>query len=92
LFAHKEVFLKLSWMDKIEFQNNQYKVREIELPELGNVLISTITLNQLLLNEDGSYVSEEAISVDESIYFFVDEYEIKLSDDELINLLTKEVK
>ncbi|WP_026711719.1 hypothetical protein [Flavobacterium filum] len=79
-------------MDKIEFQNNQYKVREIELPELGNVLISTITLNQLLLNEDGSYVSEEAISVDESIYFFVDEYEIKLSDDELINLLTKEVK
>ena len=79
-------------MDKIEFQNNQYKVREIELPELGNVLISTTSLNQLLLNDDGSYVSNEAIFVDESIYFFVDENEIELSDDELINLLTTEVK
>lgn len=79
-------------MDKIEFQNNQYKVREIELPEIGNVLISTTSLNQLLLNDDGSYVSDDAISVDERIYYFVEEIEIELPDDELINLLTSEVK
>lgn len=79
-------------MNKIEFQNNQYKVREVELPEIGNVLISTTSLNNLLLNDVGSYVSEKAISIDESIYFFVDENEIELSDNELINLLTIEVK
>lgn len=79
-------------MDKIEFQNNQYKLREIELPEIGNVLISTTSLNNFLLNNDDNYVSDEAISVDENIYFFVDENEIELSDDELFNLLTTVVK
>lgn len=79
-------------MDKIEFQNNQYKVREIELPEIGNVLISTTSLNNFLLNNDDNYVSDEAISVDENIYFFVDENEIELSDYELFNLLTTVVK
>ena len=79
-------------MNRIEFQGNQYKVREVELPEIGNVLISTTSLNKLLLNDHSSYVSNEAISVDESIYYFVDENEIELSDDELINILTTEVK
>ena len=79
-------------MDKIEFQSNQYKVREIELPEIGNVLISTITLNLLLLNDKGGYVSDEAFFVDESIYYFVEEDEISLSDKELSNLLTFEIK
>jgi len=79
-------------MNKIEFQNNQYKTREIELPEIGNILISTTSLNQLLLNDDGGYVSDEAISVDERVYYFVDENEIELSDYELIDLLTSEIK
>lgn len=79
-------------MNKIELQNNQYRVRELELPEIGNVLISTAELNQSLLNDDGSYVSEEAISVDESIYYFVDEIEIELPENELINLLISEIK
>lgn len=79
-------------MNKIEFQNNQYKVREVEIHEIGNVLISTTSLNHLLLNDDGSYVSDEAISIDESIYYFVDKNDIELSDDELISLLTTEVK
>lgn len=75
---------------KIGFQNREYLVREIELPEIGNVLISTIGLNDLLMNKNGSYVSEEAISVDERIYYFVEENEIKLSDDNLIKLLIQQ--
>lgn len=77
-------------MDKIEFLNKTYQVREIELPEIGNVLISTVELNSLLMNEDGGYVSEKAISIDERIYYFVEENEFKLSNDDLIKLLIQQ--
>lgn len=76
--------------DKIEFQNKEYLIREVELPEIGNVLISTVELSDLLINEKGGYVSNEAISVDERIYYFVEENEIKLSDDDLIKLLIEQ--
>ncbi len=79
-------------MNTIEFQKNQFKIREVVLPLLGSVLISTTTLNQLLLNNNGSYTSDEAIYIDESIYYFVDELEIKLSDEKLISLIANEVK
>lgn len=78
-------------MNIIKFKNNEFKVREIELPQIGNVLISTTSLNKLLLNDNGSYVSDEAVFVDENIYYFVNESEIELSYDDLINLLTIEV-
>jgi hypothetical protein len=79
-------------MDTINFQNKEFKVREVELPEIGNVLISTNSLNELLLNNDGGYVSDEAITADENIFYFIDDSEMELTDDELINLITKELK
>ena len=79
-------------MDKINFQNKEFKVREVELPEIGNVFISTNSLNELLLNNDGGYVSDEAITADENIFYFIDDSEMELTDDELINLITKELK
>ena len=74
-------------MDTINFRNEEFKVREVEFPEIGNVLISTNSLNESLLNEFGGYVSNEAISLDENIFYFVDDNEIKLSDEELINII-----
>ena len=79
-------------MDTIEFQNREFKVREIELPEFGIVHISTNSLNDLLLNEDGSYTSNEAEEVDEKIFYFVEDNEIELSDEELIKVVTSEVR
>lgn len=79
-------------MNEINFQNRKFKIREIELPEIGNVLISTTSLNEVLLNKDQNYVSNEANFIDESIYFFVDNNEIELSDAELLNLIMEEVK
>ncbi len=79
-------------MDIINFNNKEYKVREVELPELGNVLISTNSLNESLLNKYGAYVSDEAIAVDENIFYFVNDIEIELSDQQLMNLLTEEIK
>ncbi|MCM0665126.1 hypothetical protein [Flavobacterium tyrosinilyticum] len=79
-------------MAEICFQNRKFKIREIKLPEIGSVLISTTSLNELLLNKNQNYVSNEANKIDESIYFFVDDNEIELSDIELLDLITKEVK
>lgn len=79
-------------MDTINFQNNDFKIRELELPEIGNVLISTKALNESLLNESGGYVSDEAIVVDENIFYFVNDNEMKLSNKELMNLITEEIK
>lgn len=79
-------------MDTINFQNTKFKIREIELPKIGNVLISTTSLNELLLNTDDNYVSNEANTIDDNICFFVDNKEIELSDVELLNLIIKEIK
>jgi len=79
-------------MDTIEFQNKDFKVRKIELPEFGNVLISTNSLNELLLNDDGNYTSDEAEAVDEEIFYFVEDNEIEHSEKELIKLVTLEVR
>ena len=77
-------------METIEFQNIRYPIREIKLPKVGEVLISTTSLNEALLKK-GNYVSENAVIIDELIYFFVNEREITLSDKSLINLIKNEV-
>ncbi len=79
-------------MDNIEFQNREFKVREIELPEFGIVRISITSLNELLLNKDGSYSSKEAEAVDEKIFYFVEDNEIEQSDEELIKVVLSEVR
>ena len=79
-------------MNTIKFQNKEFKIREVNIPEIGNVLISVNSLNKLLMNEDGGYNSNEAITADENIFCFIEDYEMKLSDVELINIITKEIK
>ena len=79
-------------MVTINFQNKEFKVREIELSEIGNILISTNSLNESLLNKNGGYISDDAITLDENIFYFVNDNEIELSNDELINLINKETR
>lgn len=79
-------------MTTVKFQNKEFKIKEIILPEIGNVLISVNSLNKLLMNDDGGYISDEAITVDENIFCFIEDNEMRLSDVELINLITNEIK
>lgn len=79
-------------MEFITFQNQNFKVREIEISEFGNVLISTNSLNELLLNEDGSYSSKEAQVIDEQIFYFVEDYEIDLDKEGLIKAIALELR
>lgn len=79
------------FIDTITFNNKKYKIREIELPELGNIRISTVDLNDNLLIDGSRYISEEARNMDEEIYFFVEENEIESREEELVDLLRRQV-
>jgi hypothetical protein len=78
-------------MEFIKFDNKFYPIREIEIPECGNVKISTSQLNSKFMNEDGSYSSEKAIYLDENIFYYVDPIHIMLEDSQLINLIMSEL-
>jgi len=73
----------------IQFQNKEFPTRVLNLPEFGEVLISTTSLNDLLLRDD-DYTSDEASAIDEEIFYFVEEEQIKLSYDNIIKLLSTE--
>ncbi len=77
-------------MDTIKFQNKEYRIREIELPGLGIVLISTTNLSDALMNNRSDYVSDVAQNIDEEIYFFVEENEIEMDEVDLANLICQQ--
>jgi hypothetical protein len=78
-------------MTTIAFAKTQFEVREIFLPQFGNVLLSTNSLNKILLNKNGGYVSEEAERVDEQIFYYIDDSEMELEDEKLIHLVSKQI-
>ena len=68
-------------MDSITFRGEEFPVREIFLPEDGWVLIATQDLEDRLISDNGEYVSKEAQSVDEEIFFYVEDAEALMADD-----------
>lgn len=76
----------------IIFQNINYKIRELNLPKFGDVLISTTSLNEKLFDLTGKYVSDEALLIDEQIFYFVEECEIDNDLSILTELLLTQVK
>jgi uncharacterized protein (DUF1499 family) len=78
-------------MSTIDFAERQFEVREIFLPQFGNILLSTSSLNEILMNKNGGYVSEEAKRVDEQIFYYIDDSEMKLEDEKLIHLVSKQI-
>ena len=77
-------------MDTIKFQNKEYKAREIELHELGKILVSTTSLNNVLMINGSDYVSDEAKNIDEGIYYFIEEEEIELNETDLVKLISSQ--
>ena len=73
----------------IIFNNKEHLLRLIDLPDIGSVFIGTLDLEAELLKEDGSggFVSDEAEEVDQQIYYYVEEDQIDLSDEELLKLV-----
>jgi hypothetical protein len=77
-------------MDKIRFQGNDYPVTVVDMP-FGKRMISTESLNDVLMCDDGSYVSDEARMIDECIFYFVANNHIRMSKTELTNKILAEI-
>ena len=73
----------------IYFKGFSYPVREIEINDDTVYRVSVKSLEDRLLN-DGKYVSEYARIIDESIYYYVDDKEIRLPYEKLRELVYRE--
>ena len=76
-------------MSSITFENRKYRLREVEIDNIGKVNIASTKLNDKLISNEGTYTSNEAILVDEQIYFFVEQSKLKLSNQDLIKHIKK---
>jgi len=75
----------------IQFEDREFETRVVDIPSYGEVLISVTSLNDLLMTYTGEYVSEEALVVDEEIFYFVKDHQFNLPNYELQKLITSEV-
>ncbi len=79
-------------MDTISYHGHEYPVRVVDIPGwMKDARISTTGLNDELMNRDGSYVDDEGRTIDEAIFFYVEEEEFNLPDRELINIILKSI-
>lgn len=77
-------------MEMIKFEGKEYPTLLLNFP-FGERQISTEKLNDSLINVDGSYVSENARFIDEKIFYFVDEENLKLDKAKLVQLILSEI-
>jgi len=77
-------------MELIKYKGEKYPTVIINFP-FGERKISTTKLNDSLMNNDGSYVSEEARFIDEQIFYFVEEEDIYLQKKELAKMILSEI-
>ena len=74
----------------ISFQNRNFPTREILLPKSAEVLVATQSLNEKLFSENHHYVSVDAEQIDNQICYFVESEQIKLRENLLIEIITKQ--
>lgn len=77
-------------MESIVFEQTEFPLVRVEMP-FGETFISTESLNNNLMNSDGSYVSEMARIIDEKIFYFVADENISLRKEELVKLILSEI-
>ena len=77
-------------METIKFEGNNYPYVLVEMP-FGERRISTQTLNEKVMNADGSYASQKAALIDEQIFYFVSDLDISLDSDKLVRLILSEI-
>lgn len=70
-------------MDSIKFNGIEYLVRYLD--KYG--YISIMSLSDQLIDENRSHVSIEAENIDNTIFFYVDDNEINLTDKELSKII-----
>lgn len=77
-------------MKKIFFQNNYYPIAVVDMP-FGQRIISCHELNHALMNHDGSYVSDEAKNIDDSIFYFVETKTLYFCKPDIVKKILSEI-
>ncbi len=75
----------------LKFGQTTYLIRIIISPVFGDVAVTSVSLNDKLMDEAGRYISEEARLIDEQIFFYVDDAVLYNPDEYLIKYLEEEV-
>lgn len=75
----------------IHYKGRQYPARTVMIPGYGERVVSIQSLQDELFGEGVDPVDDEAESVDNGIFFYVDDYDIMLGDSELASLVMEDV-
>ena len=81
-------------LNTITYKGVEYPTREIDVNvdgERHHYTVSTTELNSAIYNDETGYPDAEAQAIDESIFYYLDEEEWKMSDKELSEYLSKNV-
>lgn len=73
-------------MSTIDFNGEAYPIRDIQMP-FGLRTVAVSKLNDALVNAEGTYSTNDAIKVDEKIFFFLNEDEFNLSEMEIVKTI-----
>ncbi|MBF0648739.1 hypothetical protein IR083_07895 [Dysgonomonas sp. GY75] len=77
----------------VTLNGHEFNARTLNVEgELKGSRISTETLNDMLLDDEGDYISEEARQVDETIKFYVPVDKITLPDSQLAAYINQNMK
>lgn len=71
----------------IKYQNKDYKVRAIvDVNSLKTYLVAEESLADAIFHEEGLPLSDDALYIDDSIFYYCNSEEMELSDEEIFNL------
>jgi len=80
------------YIDRVEFKGRQYRLRIIDLgKEWGINTVASTQLNDLLFDDQYGYTCDEAIYVDELIFYFIPTHYFRLSDELLRDRILSEI-
>lgn len=80
------------YIDRVEFNGRQYRLRTIDLGrEWGVITVASTQLNDLLFDDQYGYTCDEAIYVDELIFYFIPTHYFRLSDELLRDRILSEI-
>ena len=78
--------------DYIDYEGKLYPYLWLEIPNWGIYRVSTSSLSNALMENDlATYKSEEARHIDEMFFFFVEDEDFQLSDEEIIDVILRAV-
>lgn len=79
--------------DTIQYKNEIFPIRSLDISGWGNVLISTIELQDRLLTDSGDdYQDSNAQLIDEKIFYFVERSQILMTEEALCKIISMELE